>query len=200
MKNIVFLATFFMAITLMTAPAFAVGVRDSYYYMKDDGIFSEAEKDEEAVYIYKQCKLNATIGVYFDCGCIAGAFRMQREGELVPQDVILQGIYHDEDSQCANPIGIAGEEFNYCLESYQHDINLSRRGINAAQMCTCYANEVATRFSKKPKMNTKYMSKIKGASMLYCRSPKALQAEREKQIVKDGQALVPTLNTSDSIN
>lgn len=189
-----------MIVMLMAVPAYAVGVKDSYYYMKDDGIFSEAEKDEEAIYIYQQCKLNAIIGTYFDCGCIAGTFRMQREGDLVPQDTILQDIYHDENSQCGNPAAIAGEEFGYCMESYQSDTNLARRGINAPQMCTCYANEVATRFSAKPKMNTKYMSSIKSSAMIYCRSPKALQAERDKQIAKDADTIVPTLNIPESSN
>ena len=147
---------------LSLTPDAQARVKDSYYFMKDDGVFSDEEKDEEAEYVYKSCLNNSFHSVYYDCGCVAGSFRLQRDGELVPRDHILRNIFNNNKSQCANTLGIAGEMYQNCIGVYGNDSSLVRRGIDIPKMCSCYANRVAIDFTKKPMMKTRYIGSLQG--------------------------------------
>ena len=169
---------------LSLTPDAQARVKDSYSFMKDDGIFSDEEKDEEAEYVYKSCSNNSFHSIYYDCGCVAGSFRLQRDGELVPRDHILGKIYRNEKSQCANTLGIAGEMYGDCMSNFGNDTNLKRRGIEATKMCSCFANKVAVDFSKTPKMQTSYIKALQVNAYTYCRSIKGRQ---ENDITKGAE-------------
>ena len=140
--------------------------KDSFYYMKDDGVFSDAEKDEEAENIRKRCANSTVESKYFNCACVAGAFRAKRDEEkLEPQARILNNLYNDSDSKCADPIKIAGENYKFC-KSYV-DIFRSRKADNEAY-CKCVANTVSNKFMKNPILKSNTLSKIKVDSMTSC--------------------------------
>ena len=107
-----FVVVLFMLFGDFTSPAHAVyQVKDAFYFMKDDNEFSSEEMDEEARYVHGTCSDNSIRSVYFDCSCIAGAYRQEREkvGPYVPQSHILNGLYGKSEKGCANTEAIAGE-------------------------------------------------------------------------------------------
>lgn len=142
---------------------------NSFYFMKDDGEFSEEEKDKEALYIYGQCSNNAIQSIYFDCACIAGAFRAERDKEdLVPQSQIVSKLFNQADTPCANTIGIAGDAYKKC-QSFTKTFRNRETEESNESYCTCVANSAAIRFSKKPDLNLRYIEKIKTNAMVSCR-------------------------------
>ena len=142
--------------------------RDSLYYMKDDGIFSDEEKDEEAMYIYQQCNGNYLRRLYYDCGCIAGQFRMEREAEkLVPQNSIINKVYNGRNTPCANTINIAGSSFEKC-QKYSQTVRGFATPENNEEFCKCVANKVALDFTKTPSLNLRYVEGLQTKSILSC--------------------------------
>jgi len=142
--------------------------RDSFYYMKDDGIFSDEEKDEEAMYIYQKCNGNFLRRQYFDCSCIAGQFRLERDSKyLIPQSSILNKVYSGRDSMCANTVNIAGNSYQKCVQ-YS---SIYRPRISKKQnedYCVCVANRFANNFSKEPALDLRYIENIETGAMLSC--------------------------------
>ncbi len=142
-------------------------VKDSFYFMKGDGEFSDAEKDEEALYVFNTCQSNAIQSLYFDCACIAGAFRQERDSEkLVPQSQIINALFNDNNSQCANTIGIAGDAYESCQE-YSSIYRARNKDNN--KYCKCVANKTALNFQKKPILNTDYIRQLRSGAMLSCK-------------------------------
>lgn len=167
-KKLIFICLFFAGgIVILPQSVFAqYEVKDSFYFMKNDGIFSSEEKDEEAEYIKRQCETSTYQPIYFDCTCIAGAFRAQRDEEkLKPQSFILNNLYNDPKTKCANTVGIAGDSYSSCMISSKV---FRDRGGNNEDYCTCVANKVATEFTANPRLNTDYISDIKVNSALTC--------------------------------
>jgi len=143
-------------------------VKDSFYYMKDDGEFSDEEKDQEAMGIYQKCNSNAIQRIYYDCGCVAGKFRLERDSEkLVPQSQIISKIYNDKNSQCANTLGIAGDSYNKCT-SYTKVFRERETPERNELYCQCVANQMATNFSEEPSLNLKRIRNLQTKSMLAC--------------------------------
>jgi len=74
------------AIISMTPLTTQAQNKDSSYYLSDDGIFSDEEKDAEAEIIKQRCEIGTLTRIYYNCTCIAGTFRQKRdEPELTPQ-------------------------------------------------------------------------------------------------------------------
>ena len=143
-------------------------VKDSLYFMKDDGEFSPEEKDSEALYIYQQCNSNHIQRLYYDCGCVAGKFRQARDvGQLVPQSTILNGIYSDSESNCANTIGIAGNSYQNC-KSYSKVYRSRERPEKTEEFCKCVANKTANDFSKNTSLNLRKIERIQSKAMVVC--------------------------------
>lgn len=151
--------------------SFDGSVRDSFYYMKDDGEFSSDEKDEEALYIFQQCNSNFVQRIYYDCACVSGMFRLERDKEdLVPQSQIVTEIFTNENSPCANTIGIAGDSYNKCMD-FVSVFNERERPETNQKYCQCVANNFASNFSKKPSLNLRSIERMHIDSMSQCRRP-----------------------------
>lgn len=149
--------------------SFDGSVRDSFYYMKDDGEFSSDEKDEEALYIFQQCNSNFVQRIYYDCACVSGMFRLERDKEdLVPQSQIVTEIFTNQDSPCANTIGIAGDSYNKCMD-FVNVFNEREKPQANQQYCQCVANDFANDFSKNPSLNLRSIEKMHINSMTQCR-------------------------------
>ncbi len=141
-------------------------IKDSFYFMKDDGIFSDEEKDEEAQYIYQVCENNNFQKIYFDCACIAGDFRNQRESELlIPQGEIYSEITDNPRPECINTTSIAGDTFKDCMEYSQ---TFRSRANNNVDYCECSANRAARDFRAKPDLRLKNIEKIRSNAMVSC--------------------------------
>jgi hypothetical protein len=141
-------------------------VKDSFYFMKGDGEFSDAEKDEEAQYIFNNCTNNVIQSLYFDCACIAGAFRQERDNEkLVPQAQIINSLFTDKKGQCANTANIAGEAYQSCQE-YASIFRAQYKNNN--NYCKCVANKTALEFTKRPKLDTNHINRIRSNAMVSC--------------------------------
>ena len=143
------------------------GERDSIYFMQDDGEFSEEEKDAEAMYIYQRCMTNAFQKVYFNCECIAGAFRQEREkvGAYVPQSKIYNELFGVDQRACVSPENIAGDNYESCMRF----ANIGRpREKNNEEYCGCVANKVARDFGNKPYLRTAYIENLRVDAMSYC--------------------------------
>ncbi len=141
-------------------------VKDSFYFMKDDGKFSAEEKDEEAEYIYAQCQANPFQSIYFDCACIAGDFRNKRDAEnLIPQGEVLNSVINNPKEECINTTVIAGDTYKSCL---QHSKTFRSRSKKNDEYCQCAANRAALGFKKKPNLNLSNIERIKSTSMASC--------------------------------
>ena len=143
-------------------------VRDSFYYMKDDGEFSDDEKDDEAMYIFQQCNSNFVQRIYYDCACVAGVFRQARDAEkLIPQGQIVSNIYTNTNTPCANTIGIAGDSYSKCT-SYTKTYRGHEGPEKNQKYCQCVANDFAKEFSKTPNLNLRFIERLQAKSMVNC--------------------------------
>lgn len=141
-------------------------VKDSFYFMKGDGEFSAEEKDEEAQYVYDQCEANAIQGIYFQCECIAGAFRAARDdGPLVPQSNLIYSLFKDKARECINKPAIAGEAYDFCQN---HSRIFRSREPDNEQYCECVARQSVKEFSKDPKLRSRFISKVHVNAMSAC--------------------------------
>lgn len=155
----------------------ALDVKDSYYFMKDDNEFSDEEKDEEAQYVFEMCNYNILQRTYFDCACLAGAFRQERDKEeLIPQNNIINMLLTKDTRGCANTVGIAGETYRFCTEYAE---SFRYREKNNEEYCECVANQTARKFSKNPRMNMNYVTNIRVDALSYCRKNLREYIQRE---------------------
>ena len=148
------------------APAYAQ-IRDSYYFMADDGKQSPEEMELEADYVFKTCANNTYQSRYFDCECVAGAFLQKREkyGAVAPQEELLQQIMRSKEAQCANPVTIAGDAYSEC----QNYVRVAREyRKDNEEFCSCVGNTVAKRFTKAPYLRTAYIRKLRTDALVLC--------------------------------
>ena len=160
----------FVVITMTLSLAYAQHtVKDAFYFMKDDNEFSEEEMDEEAQYVYEMCNLNSIRSTYFNCECIAGAFRQEREkqGPYLPQNIILNGLFSDNERGCTNTVTIAGNAYEKCM--YSSKIFRSREKNNE-EYCKCVANTTARRFAKNPHLSGESLEELSVDAMMDCDS------------------------------
>lgn len=143
--------------------------RDSAYYLKD-GEFTDAEKDEEALYIFQKCNNNTIQKQLYDCSCVSGSFRNARDSEkLIPQSLILSTIYNEKDSTCANVTGVAGKTYENCMNNAKY-YDESKTVEESSKYCSCLANKSARDFSKSPKLDLRYFGRIKTQAAKICRA------------------------------
>lgn len=170
MNKTLFSFIFFLALALIAAPGPAAAqIKDSYYYMGDDGKQSPQEMEEEAMYVYDTCTSNAYQKTYFDCQCLAGAFMQMREklGGIAPQEEILQRLTRSDKAKCANTVVIAGQAYQEC----QAYAKISREyQKDNEEYCTCVGNEVARKFDGSPFLRTQYISDLHTDAMVACTS------------------------------
>ncbi len=169
MKRILILSLFIVICGLFILPDSAYAqLKNSTYFMMDDGEFSEEEKDLEAEYVYTQCSRNSVKQFYFDCGCVAGMLRNARDAELItPQSQILQGIYNSEAEVCVDIPKIAGRNFGQCMDLAPMTHPYSTP-TEHGEFCSCVGNMVAKEFSKNPKLDTDYIKNLQSSSMTLC--------------------------------
>ena len=165
-KNLSYLFLSLFLVLNFSSPAVAEVQKDSFYFMKDDNEFSDEEKDEEALYVHGICQQNVFQRTYFDCACIAGAFRQERDKEdLVPQANLLNSLYSDKRQECINKVAIAGDAYEFC----QHYARTYRsREKNNQQYCECVANKVARDFAKRPELRANYISALQTDALISC--------------------------------
>jgi len=170
------------AIGIGSAQAF-YETKNSYYFMKDDGEFSDEEKDEEAFYVYQECAKNGMKNMYFNCECIAGAFRQIRdEDEFIrPQTTILSSLFRDDSRGCVNTEYIAGDVYKSCL-NMARTTRYRQSDQTNEEYCTCAANDVARNFSKDARLQSSYILTLRSNAYSNC-NPKTIQAR--KQIEED---------------
>jgi hypothetical protein len=162
-----FLLLFFLALPV-NAQEFVV--KDSLYFTMDDGIQSQKEMEEEAMFVHELCTSNPYQMTYFDCDCLSGAFLQIREksGPLVMQNDILNRLVRSNDAVCANAPGIAGDAYKTC-ELY---VGMSRQfARDNEEFCTCAANKTATDFKNRPRFSISYIRGIKMNALTYCEDP-----------------------------
>lgn len=168
------LFSIFLIVTIVTSattPAFAqYDIKDSYYFMKDDGEFSDEEKDLEAEYIKEQCEESFLERRYYNCACIAGTIRVQRDGEkLMPQARLLNDIYNDPKTPCVDTAKIASESYEFCM-GYARTFRTRNDSKNNEDYCKCSANTMALSYAKEPVLNIRYINRLKAKALRDCQS------------------------------
>ena len=166
MKYLLFLSVFLIACLGLGSLAHAQ-IKDSYYFMADDGVQDEDEMQEEAMYVHDMCSSNIYKSAYYSCECVAGAFLQKREemGGIMPQQEIVDRIYRGGLGECANTIQIAGDMYESC-QSYA---KLYREyEPDNEEFCTCAANTFALSFTKNPYLRTKYIENLKTDALVNC--------------------------------
>lgn len=165
---------FFSSLIIMLCAAFLFSpsathaqIKDSTYFMYDDGEQSPEEMAEEAEYVYGVCARNTYQSKYFNCECVAGAFLQAREkaGPVVPQDYIINEITRGENAQCANTVEIAGDAYSMC-QSYARTFREYRK--DNEEYCQCVGNTMARDFSKAPYLRTAYIRKLRTNALVAC--------------------------------
>jgi len=164
--SIMILALFFLA----PGVAQAAVVKDSIYFMMDDGEMSPEEMQEEAIYVKEQCQNNPVKGLYYNCECIAGAFLMRREliGPMYPQNNLVYDIFTDDSINCAYPEQIAASGYATCQEYVR--FFRTRRDDND-EYCECVGNRLAITFSEDPRLKTDYIENLRADARKYCEDP-----------------------------
>lgn len=167
LRRFIFTVVITLSLGLMATQANAeYTTKNSYDYMKDDGVFSDEEKDTEAEAMKRQCDRSVLEQKYYDCTCIAGAFRAKRDEELlIPQSTILRNLYNDPKTKCADPAKIAGNIYKDCMFSAPY--MRSRKNDNP-EYCACVANKVAKGFMKSPRLNQSFIGSIQSTAMKTC--------------------------------
>lgn len=159
-------AALFLAAFLFV-PAAQAQVKDSYYFMRDDGVQSPEEVMEEAEYVFQACDTNVFQRDYFDCACIAGTFLQARDkyGSVAPQEEIISDILNGRNARCANPTGIAGKLYQNCM-----DTSAVTREYNKdnEEFCTCVGNTTARRFTARPALNSSYIARLESRALVDC--------------------------------
>lgn len=164
-------------------------MNDSVYYTMDDGIMSPEEMELEADQIYQSCEMNHFQRRNFDCGCMAGAFLIEREkrGPMVPQLQILNDITKTKPVDCANTVSIAGNAYSSCVRQSKQ-----RRALknDVDEYCTCVANKVANDFKKRPRLTTGHLQVLTYNSMLHCQAPENRPKTASSEAAKEADAVM----------
>jgi len=169
-RNFIYLLFIAMIGLSVFAPNAQAQDKDRMYFLREDGEYSDEDRDEEAQYIYDRCTKSYMYSNFFECACVAGAFRMERDVSDDPQDAVLNRIYNSRQSPCINIVQIAGTMYTECIKTYGNNSRLIRKGIKPDEMCQCYGNEIAQTYAKKPIFKKKYINSLKTKSYVYCSS------------------------------
>ena len=146
MKHFILFLTVLTGLWPLTS---AAQIKDSDYFMMDDGKMTPEEMEEEAMYVYEQCRSNSYKRKYYDCRCIAGAFLTNREkdGPARPQDDIVYNLFRGGPSECANTVSIAGDAYKDCMDTAKIFREFAK---DNEEYCSCVGKTTANSFAKKP--------------------------------------------------
>ena len=169
MKNLPLMVILLFSLLSFSANA-GFEIKNAVYFMKDDNIFSPEEMDEEAEYVYGECQKKLFQRKYFDCRCVAGAFRQKRDRvkHTMPQGLILQEIFSGKDQNCTNTEMIAGETYASC-QDYIKSFRTFKTEEENESYCKCVANKMALNFAEKPKLKLEYIENLRLKSMSHCK-------------------------------
>jgi hypothetical protein len=145
-------------------------IKDSVYFTLDDGVQSPEEMEEESLFLHGLCQRNGYQSLYFNCDCLAGAFLTEREklGPMIPQYDIMERLTKSTNAVCANTEAIAGQAYRDCMSYASTSRELE---LDNEEYCACAANKMANDFTKRPRLNTRYIRSLRVDSMLYCTEP-----------------------------
>lgn len=171
-------------------------VKDSIYFMMQDGEYSEEDMQEEALYVRERCSANFVHRTYYDCECLAGAFILEREkhGPMYPQSTIINNLMQNDEKNCANIAGIAGSVYRECMESSR--FFRDKRNDNE-EYCTCAANSTAKKFARNPYMRSAYITNLRADALSECNNlgdPERVLADQlvaERSAVKTQETVEP---------
>lgn len=177
MKLSALLLLFFLPLSPALAQGTGHVVKDSIYFTLDDGEQSPEEMVEEAEYVYEMCNLNSYQKLYFDCACLAGAFLQKREaaGPTLLQEEILHQLTKTRNATCANTAAIAGRAYKDCLDFAG---TMRETATDNEEFCSCTANKTAQDFAANPRLNIRYIRRVRGQAIDHCQGLRDRNAPR----------------------
>ncbi|PZQ46344.1 MAG: hypothetical protein DI551_05360 [Micavibrio aeruginosavorus] len=194
-----FFTFFLLALVLISGNALAQEKREKRLtfktpldYTADDGIMSEDEMMEEAMYFQQGCSSNSYQKMYFDCKCLAGAYLQVREknGPLMTHEEIFNIITNSKQTQCANTAQIAGTAYEVCITYAQENFELRR---DNPEYCGCVANKLARDFTKEPRLGVGYVEYLRASAMMYCKDPKNRTTPQSAQNTTTTEPIAPAV-------
>lgn len=182
--------TLFLALfcLLPLAAPHAEGIKESTDYLMDDGVMTQDEMEDEAQYIYRECKVNPITSKYYNCACVGGAFLTQREkhGPMYPQGLIYQGILKNPKLNCVDEVAYAGDNYKTCLNILSIVYEL---GTDNEEICSCAANRATKNFNKNPEPGISYTGNILGNAIQYCQKPENRPVKKQQTNTTDFSTL-----------
>lgn len=111
--------------------------------------------------VVRNCRANYIYSRFHDCECIGVKFLDARlAGDPGrSRDAIFQSV----SNECPDELEIAGFIYTSCS-----DFMRTRRPDDFESFCTCAANAVATRYTRAPRANMRYIENIRKQAYLDC--------------------------------
>lgn len=108
---------------------------------------------EEMDVVYEECSQTKWYSVLHDCRCLSVKYLDERliQGPEFTRTQIMADIAE----QCVNTESIAGNAYQDCLE-----MNTVTSLKDVESYCECYANELATRYTRKPFAHRDYFMRL----------------------------------------
>jgi hypothetical protein len=87
---------------------------------------------------------------------------------MIPQFDIMERLTKTRDAVCANTEAIAGNIYKDCMDysSVSREIEPDNE-----EYCSCAANKMANDFTRRPRLNLRYIRNLRTDSMVMCRDP-----------------------------
>ena len=157
-------ALFCLLFCCLSVPAWAQGSSSPAHVME---IFDQLPPDlqkeiiDEAIRVYDDCLAKDTYSQFHDCRCIGAKFFDARvlNGPTISQ----ANLVFDIGGECVNQPGIAGLSYQECL-----DMLLLEPG-DIEPVCTCYANDMAQSYARKPRADYRHIRQLAADSLIKCR-------------------------------
>lgn len=111
--------------------------------------------------VVKNCRMNYFYSRFHDCECIGVKFLDARLAGDPSRS--RDAIFNSVANQCPNELEIAGFIYTSCV-----DFMRNRRPDTFESFCTCTANAVATRYTRAPRANMRYIENIRKQAYLDC--------------------------------
>ena len=121
------------------------------------------ELAKEADKVFAECARNELFAVYQDCECMAVKFLDARLA--AGPDLQMIDLMHDVGKECPNTPAIAGKVFDECnLLQQVYALSDTAR----EKFCTCYANEVANTYTRRPINSYRYHISLRKRGLMLC--------------------------------
>lgn len=111
--------------------------------------------------VVKNCRANYIYSRFHDCECIGVKFLDARLANDPTRG--RDAIFNSVANECPNELEIAGFIYTSCS-----DFMRNRRPDSFESFCTCAANAVATRYTRAPRANTRYIENLRKQAYLDC--------------------------------